>query len=124
MSERVIPEMLSGEEIIDAVCYKVRQKLLRDCFLNASSAYESFEGKITIHLRMSDLGRYPAVDVEVPVKLGEPVKEGAPVVEAEFEIEKEPPNVVRRDTEQGVPALVETGDGKKEIRHLRYSAKK
>lgn len=124
MSEITMPEALSGEEIINAVLFKLRKKLENDCFLNPCSAYESFDGQVVIHLRMHDLGRTPEVSAEVLLKLGKEVGLDMAAIEADMTFEQEPPNIVRQDTEQGVPTLVETGDGKKDIKHVRYAPRK
>ncbi len=123
MSEVAIPEPLSGTEIIEAVLSRVRQQLMRDCFLSANCAYESFEGRITVQVRAVDAGRNADVDQTIVANAGGPYdaeKPGAIEVESIDEIEKEPPNVVRRESGQGVPVMTEDSSGHKETRRVHY----
>lgn len=118
---------LSGEEIIESVLDRIRRVLMRDCYLNPNNGYESFAGSISIKLKMRDMGRMPEVATEIQVKLGEEFPEGGDQfsVEAEGseEIPEMPPNEVRVESEQGVPTLVDEGDGKRVIKRVKYARK-
>ncbi len=125
MSEVAVPEPLSGAEIIESILHKVREKLQRDCFLSPNSAYEFFTGKIHIELVAIDCGRPAEVIIDVTHETGS-LPEGAAGMEPEIVdvlIEKEPPNVVRRESGQGVPIQTEDSSGRKEVRRVTYKPK-
>lgn len=122
MSEVAVPEPLSGTEIIDAIVHKVRQALSRDCYLNPNAAYEHFSGKIHIEIAAVDCGRQAGVTVDIPLDLVAPLQEGQGTVQAKSDttIEKQPPNLVRKETHQPIPVMTEDGSGKKEIKRVQY----
>lgn len=123
MSENAVAEPLSGHEIIEAIVYKVREQLARDCFLSPNSAYEYFQGKIQVSITAVDCGRQAAVNVSVDLTKGQPaaLTGGAGYnVKSTEDINKQAPNVVRRETEQGVPVAVADGGGKVETKTVKY----
>lgn len=126
MAEIAIPEPLSGTEIVEAVMFRVRQHLMQDCFLNSTAAYESFEGNIRIELRAVDCGRVAEIIQDSPVTSGipiDPTKEGFVESTVASDITREPPNVVRRESEQPVPVLTEDSSGRKEVKRVKYQRK-
>lgn len=122
--ERVIAAPLSGEEIVEAVLDRVRKQLLTDCNLNPVFAYEAFEGRIRIDLRMTDCGRIPEIEIDETVKVGaaiDPNDPDAALGLSDQEFGKEPPNTVRQTSGQPVPVLVEDSQGRKEIKKIQYA---
>ena len=133
MSEKSIVEPLSGTEVIDAMAYKLKEQLKRDCFLSANMAYESFEATIYVALKLKDIGHQPEVVKTIKVNGGAPIPasfkdpaEAALVHEERSEdgFSGEPANDVRVETGQPVPVLVENSDGKKEIKRVHYQRAK
>ena len=102
MAEKTISLPLSGLEIKTAIHDMIDQALNRDCFLNDSAAYDFMEGKITIDLKLNDMGREDEVKITVEAKGGdEPDNcEGTTV---EIPVQKQPPNEVRIESGQDVP---------------------
>lgn len=126
MNEVAVPEPLSGAEIIEALLFRVRQQLIADCYLNPNNAYESFEGQITIKVRAVDCGRIVEVEKTVVADAGAPFddkKEGAFETTTVQDIPKEPPNVVRRESGQGVPVMTEDAGGRREVKRVHYARK-
>lgn len=124
MSEQVLPLPLSGGEIIKAVLHHVELALKRDCYLNDVAAYETVAGTISVRLKMKDCGRAVEVSVDVPVSQGPAPTDGDPDVydaNATVELETAPPNVVRQETDQPLPVLVEDATGKREVRRVQYA---
>lgn len=123
MSEVSIPEPLSGSEVIDAVAYRVKEILQKDCFLSANSAYEKFECKITVELKLKDTGRLAIVEQTIEVTGGAPLEvndDDVFLAQSEVEFAEAPPNVVRQETEQPVPVMTEDSAGHKERRTVKY----
>lgn len=125
MDETTIPKPLSGPEIIDAICFKVRENLNKNCLLAPHSAYGAFsyDAKVTItfvnptsHIKealgfASGSGGEPQDVIETSTEV------------IDMHADPQPPNQVRRDTEQGVPARVKTPQGGVEERKLKYERK-
>ena len=110
MGETLVVKPLSGEEIKDQILFDVMKSLEKTCNLADATAYGSYEGEITIRLRLNDLGRITA-DGHV-VKVGErEVPAEVPEVVDTINIEAKPPNVVRMEHEQPETVLTEI-DGK------------
>lgn len=124
-NEVAVPEPLSGTEIIDAVVFKIREALRRDCFLNANTAYEYFSGQFHIELKAVDCGREAAVTVDVTHTAGAAPEPGAAIQEAKVDetIPMEAPNVVRRATRQSVPVVATDATGRNEQRRVTYDPK-
>lgn len=125
MSEVTVPQTLSGEEVIHVICQKVAGMLKQDCYLSPMMAYESFSGKIHIEIRAKDNGIINEVDQTVPVESDPPLidDEGTNLEMADAILYDRPPNDVRQDAELPIPTLVETQDGRKEIRPVKYGKK-
>jgi len=120
MSEMTVALPLSGEEVIDAVLDRLRQKLQRDCFLSRNMAYESFDGSFMIELRLKDNGRIAEVQTTVNVSQGESAKNQKPIVVA-GKFHDQAPNEVRQHAGLPVPAVVDTQEGKREMKSIRYA---
>lgn len=126
MSNEVsVAEPLSGTEIVEAIVNKVREQLRRDCYLSPNSAYEYFFGEIKISIRAIDVGREADVDKTVSVELGKvPEDPKDPRIEEDHsqqDIDRAPPNVVRRESGQSVPVQTEDGAGRPEIKRVKYA---
>jgi len=122
MGETLVVKPLSGEEIKDQILFDVMKSLEKTCNLADATAYGSYEGEITIRLRLNDLGRITADGHVVKVGEGEvPVE--VPETAADIEIVPQPPNEVRVETGQPVPVLTEV-DGKVVERKVKYQARK
>lgn len=121
MSEITIAQPLSGSEVVNRIVEKIRTMLHQDCFLNAYSAYESFEADIKIDLKMLDCGRTPEVHARVIERSETPLSEDFALEHADAHLGAQPPNQVRMESGQPIPTLVNTGDGRPEIRPVRYA---
>ena len=125
MAEKSLALPLSGAEIIEAICSKIAASLQRDCYLNANFAYQAFSGKINISLKLQDTGREVELEQTVEVQADpekNPMLEGADTSESEAEIDlqPQPPNQVRKETDQPLPVLTQNENGKQEVRHVSY----
>lgn len=122
MSEReVVP--LNGDEVLEAILFRVKESLKTTCHLKYDNAYSSFTGEIRIQLTLSDFGRQ-VQDNHVVTVAGETGLPGEPrEFDVTEEIEPAPPNEVRVDSDQPVPVMVQDGPKKVEKR-LRYAARK
>lgn len=125
MDEVTIPKPLSGPEIIEAVCFKIRENLNKNGLLAGHIAYGAFSFDATIKINFNNptstikeaLGFAKGAEGEVDPE-AENVTEDIQIHEAEA-----PPNQVRRDTEQGVPAMVKTPQGGTTEKRLKYERK-
>ena len=146
--EKPAPLPLTGEEVQEAILYKVVQSLSKTCHLKVDNAYTAFKAEISIKLTLSDFGRQvsdnhivkesgemPGVCCECPTVGPEEDTVGLSVddcpihgkksrtVEANVTMEPMPPNQVRIETDQAVPVPT-VENGKKVVKHLRYAARK
>ena len=123
-NEEAVPEPLSGREIVEAIKTRVGEQLERDCYMSPNAAYEYFFGKIHIEITAVDCGREAVVNKNVDVTLGTDSGKGT-VIEATstVTIPKEAPNVVRKNSQQPVPVLVEDASGKRTIKRVQYSGR-
>jgi hypothetical protein len=124
VSEKQVPLPLSGEEVRNAILYRVDESLRKTCHLSDSAAYTSFRGTIEIRLVLSDYGREVTdnhnVEAHEEVGLeGEVPRE----VTASITIEPAAPNTVRVETNQDVPVKT-VEDGRTVIKKARYQARK
>jgi len=119
MPERTIPLQLSGEEVRLAILDKIDQALQKDCYMNPLGAFDFFSGKITIELRLNDMGREDVVKMNVSASQGTPPAEEPEAVKVEIKIDPQPPNAVRVETGQAVP----TASGQR-IKYARKLAEK
>jgi hypothetical protein len=125
MSENVVAEPLSGSEIIEAVCFKLKEQLARDCFLSPNSAYEYFSAKIEVKITAVDCGRVANAGATVRHTVGDADavvlggNDGYDVTSTE-DIPRMAPNVLRRETEQPVPVTVADTSGKTERKNVKY----
>ena len=126
MSEMTIAQPLSGEEIIESLLDKLRQKLRQDCFLSPMMAYESYEADITIKIKSVDCGRIPESTAEIHEQSENPVDEKSEnfaLDQMDIHLAAAPPNQVRQETGLPIPTLVEGADGKRDIRNVKYQRK-
>lgn len=123
--EKPAPLPLTGEEVQEAILYKVASSLARTCHLKVDNAYTSFKAEISIRLTLSDFGRQVSDNHSVTEQgdSGLDPENEPRQVEANVTMEPMPPNQVRIETDQDVPVPTVEG-GKKVIKHLRYAARK
>ena len=124
-SEKSIPLALSGEEIQEAVLYKVRECMGKSCHLASGNAYTSVRFEVTVKMTMFDYGREVRNNeiVTGEIDSGIPQEGAALAVEETLAVEPMPPNQLRQETDQAVPVQTVV-DGKKKIRHLKYAPRK
>lgn len=125
MDETTIAKPLSGPEIVEAICYKMRENLNKNCLLAPHSAYAAFSFDATVKINFVNptsmvkeaLGFAKGSDGEV--------QEVTDSLDEVVDIHEDavPPNQVRRDTEQGVPVRVKTPQGGVEEKKLKYERK-
>jgi hypothetical protein len=123
--EKPAPLPLTGEEVQEAVLYKVASSLARSCHVHKDNAYTSFKAEISIRLTLSDYGR-EVKDNHIVAEQGDSglSAESEPrQVDVNVTMEPMPPNQVRIETDQAVPVPTIEG-GKKVIKHLKYAARK
>lgn len=122
-NEVAVPEPLSGTEIVEAIVFKVREMLRRDCFLSPNSAYEYFSGQIHIEVTAVDCGRPAEIKADIDVTKGttDPDNPELYTAESTEKISPGAPNIVRRETEQSVPVVTNDGAGKQEQRRVKYA---
>jgi hypothetical protein len=123
MPEETLAQPLSGEEVVDRILGRIREMLLKDCYLNPVAAYESFAASIQVEVKLNDCGRQPEVRIQAKVESDTPFveNENSAIEQAEAELYPAPPNQVRMDAGLPIPTLVETPEGRKEIKNIRYS---
>ena len=123
--EKPIPMPLSGEEVQEAIMYRIQESLSKTCHLKHDNAYTSFHAKIKIELTLSDYGREVKDNhaVEVLEDSSVPAESEPHTEEATVTMEPKPPNQVRIESAQGVPVVVNEG-GKRLIKSLKYAARK
>lgn len=132
-----------SENILD----RLRAQMKRDCFLTPHMAYGTYSADTTIRIQYQqaeDIGQsHYAFQAECAVKFentGTAVKstlvrfagfsgelrEDIDMEPLEIHVldEPRPPNQVRIDSHQGVPALTQTPQGRTEERHIRYAPRK
>jgi hypothetical protein len=122
MPETSLNLALSGEEIIQSVCMKLAETMRRDCFLNQSTAYESFKSEVSVKVEMKDLGRAVSAEFHVEQSEGEPGGKGKQITkEIAFAIAPAPPNEVRQEAGLPIPTLTQNPlTGKPEIKAVSY----
>jgi hypothetical protein len=128
MTERVLPESLSGEEIRTAILDILSRRLQRDGYLNPNLAYSHFTAKIRIEVSCHDLGTDRKVDVTETyvAPVAEPSSDEdiyLDQADGEIEINKTAPNDMRVETGQTVPVLSHDGDGRPTVKKVKYSRK-
>lgn len=123
--EKPAPLPLSGEEIQEAILFKIQQSLGRTCHLIHDSAYTSFRAEISVKLTLSDFGREVRDNhiLDLAEDSGLVPQTEPRTLESNITMEPMPPNQVRVETEQAVPVAVVEG-GKRTIRRVKYAARK
>jgi hypothetical protein len=127
MAERVIAEALSGAEIKAALTKYIMDALRKECHLRDDWSYMKFDAKISLSIRLHDVGGVNTVEREIVLDQGE-IPEGENPDEfleqfdAELEIGEQDPNTVRQETEQPIPVLT-TENGKQVIKRVKYAPK-
>jgi hypothetical protein len=124
MSEKQVPLPLNGEEVRNAILYRVDESLRKTCNLADSTAYTSFRGTVEIRLTLSDYGREVGDNHNITVAEEVGLQGEAPrEVAASITIEPAPPNTVRVETKQDVPVKT-VEDGKTVIKKVKYQPRK
>lgn len=124
-SEKSIPLPLTGEEIQEAVIFKLRDCMQKNCHLHLGNAYTSAKIEVSVKMVLFDYGREVRNNEAATVELdsGLPPESESETVEASVTLESMPPNLLRQETDQAVPVATVV-DGKKKIRHLKYAPRK
>jgi len=120
MSEKVLNLPLSGAEVQEALLDRVEQALRRDCNLHPNNSYDVFSARITIDLKLHDMGTEYPVKIEAKLAMGEEV-ENMVSKTATAEMVEKPPNEVRVESGQGVPVSARGPDGRPTIKHMKYA---
>lgn len=124
-SEKPLPLPLTGEEVKNAILFKLQESLNKTCHLKDDNAYTSFSATIRVQLTLSDYGRQVKDNHEIAETANVPELEGTPeyVEQHEITVDPVPPNQLRVETDQPVPVMT-TEDGKQSVKHLKYSPRK
>lgn len=123
MPELTLAQPLSGTEVIEAVCDKIRTMLRQDCFLSPNLAYETFSANIKVSIKATDCGRTVEVDQVVAVGSDKEPDDDAALMESEANLYNRPPNEVRLESGLPIPTLVEDSSGQQQVKHVKYSKK-
>lgn len=122
MAEKTLNLPLNGAEIRAAITDRLARKLKQDCYLHDHVAYEYVDAKVTISIKLHNIGQISPVEIEETIQGGEePVDDQfLEQHESTFDIKDEVPNETRVETGQGVPTLTKDSNGKPEIQNVRY----
>jgi hypothetical protein len=122
--EKTLAKPLSGSEIVEAILFRIRERLGKDCFLAPHIAYGSFSFQAEIRVQFQNTG---TAIKETFVRAND---QGGDVTEAEmrsFDVtvtdEPKAPNEVRVETGQGVPTIVTKPQGGIEEKRVKYDPK-
>lgn len=120
--EKTLAKPLAGSEIIEAIVSKIRSQLSRDCFLAPHIAYGSFAFQADIRIQFQNT-QTAIKETRVPVNgTGGDVNESEmKAADVHVEAEPQPPNQVRVETGQGVPALVAKPTGGVQEKKIKYA---
>lgn len=125
MAEKVLNNPLTGEEIVLALADRIAQSLRRDCFLNPHTAYEFYEAKIHIEVKMNDAGLSEReVKQTILATEGVEPEDGVDGVVGDLIVVPKPPNEERVTTGQPVPVLTRDEYGKTVTKHIQYARTK
>ena len=120
-NEKTIAKPLSGQEVLDAIIFKIREQMRRDCFLASHIAYDSYSFQGTIRIQFQKTGTaIKETNITARGKGGEQSDRQMESVDVEVSDEPKPPNEVREETGQGIPALVTKPTGGVEEKKLKY----
>jgi hypothetical protein len=120
--ERTLNSGLSGEEIVLALLDKIGMALRRDCFLNRTTNYRYFDGKVIIDISMNDVPGDTNVHKEVRHTLGAPPADTTPTTaHVEIDLNPDSPNTVRIETGQAVPVLTKDENGRMVEKGVQYA---
>lgn len=134
-TEQILPLALSGAEIKKALQDKIAQLLNRDCRLNDNLAYgDGFYAKFSIELKYKDLGTENVTEIQHEMAMKADLKgedkvivpddpreyESLNAVEAQFEANMKDPTAARIETGQEVPVRVTDGQGRDDVRSVKY----
>jgi hypothetical protein len=124
MSELTIATPLSGEEIVEAVQDELRRRLQSDCNLNPVLAYEAFRFVFAGKMTLKDMGREVEIVAEGVLERGPQEKlKDVGALGVNFTMVERPPNAVRQEHGLPIPTLVDDGQGRKEMKGIRYKRK-
>lgn len=123
--EKAAPLPLNGDEVKEAILFKINESLNRTCHLIHDSAYTSFRAKVTISLELNDFGRIQPDNHIVTAEEDSGLASQGQMrqVDANLTIDPQPPNQLRVDTDQPVPVR-STENGKTVVRNIRYTPRK
>lgn len=124
-SEKTVVLALSGEEIQEAVLFKLRECMQKNCHLSLTNAYTSAKVDISVKMVLFDYGREVRNNEVSKVELdsGLPHENEPETIDASISLEPMPPNQLRVETDQAVP-VVTTTEGKKQVKRLKYAPRK
>ena len=124
-SEKSIPMALSGEEIQEAVLFKLSECMQKNCHLHSGNAYSKARIEVSVKMTLYDYGREVRNNEQATVELDSGLpQESAPVtVEGTVVMEPMPPNQVRIETGQDVPVQTII-DGKPTVKRVKYAPRK
>ena len=127
-SEKSIPLPLTGEEIQEAVVFKLRECMQKNCHLSLGNAYTSAKIDIKISMTLFDYGREVRNNEIAQVHLDSelPNESAAQEVTGELITDPMPPNLLRQEVDLPVP-VESVIDGKKvtkHLKHLKYAPRK
>lgn len=121
-NEKTLAKPLSGEEVMEAITFKIRDAMRRDCFLAPHIAYDSYSFQATVRVQFQKTGTaIKETSVTTRGKGGDETDEPIEAVDVEVSDEPKPPNDVRVETGQGVPTHVTKPSGGVEEKKVKYA---
>jgi hypothetical protein len=124
-SEKSLPLPLTGEEVQEAVVFKLRECMQKSCHLSSGNAYTSARFEIAVKMTLWDYGREVRNNeiASGEIDSGLPPESEPETVEATLTVEPMPPNALRQEVDLPVPVQTVV-DGKKVTKHLKYAPRK
>lgn len=133
MQETTLPKPLSGHELIDAICYDIKQALLRDSHFGSHIAYPcyAFTGNLTVRTprgvtqefsRPVEGASYGATPLLAAAADDGEMAMVEVAASRDATVPEMPPNQVRYETDQPIPVLLtdpETGRTRETVKSYR-----
>jgi hypothetical protein len=121
-NERTMAKPLSGAECADAITFKIRDALSRDCFLAPHIAYDSYSFQADIRVQFQKTGTaIKETTIRTHGKEGEVSDQPMESVDVNVTDTPKPPNEVREETGQGIPTMVTKPTGGVEEKRVKYA---
>ncbi|HKM83871.1 MAG TPA: hypothetical protein VJY15_23310 [Candidatus Acidoferrum sp.] len=121
-NERTIAKPLSGGEVMEAIIFKIRDALKRDCYLAPHIAYDSysFQAEIRVQFQKTNTS-IKETTVHTRGKAGDVSDQPMESADVKTSDEPKPPNELREETGQGIPTIITKPQGGVEEKKVKYA---